>query len=345
MKRFMKTLFGAAAALALAGPALALESGDTVRIIVPYSPGGGYDTQARLIAPYVEAELRERGVDGVSVIVENIRGSGGAVGTAAVYEADPDGTTLLLMDPESSIYHELLSDAPFEVDKFSYIAQQSSDKLVFAIRKDLGIESFEEAVARSKETPILMGASGGTGYGLVFPVVIRKMLADAGTMIEFDYVPMSGTSEVVASMRRGEVEGTVRSHVAMYKAYQDGVVDVLFTFEDENQQIVCKDDSGKEVGCPMARDALGLPDNDFDLLASAAQYRRVYAGPPGMDAETLQLFRDAFDAVLTDPEFIKEAEAANNPLSYVPGDEIFEAISRELELANRYGDYLKNEIQ
>ena len=78
--------------------AFALKDGDTIRIIVPYSPGGGYDSQARLAAPFVEKEIQKAGMPNTKVIVENIRGGGGAIATAQVYASKPDGKTILFLD-------------------------------------------------------------------------------------------------------------------------------------------------------------------------------------------------------------------------------------------------------
>jgi tripartite-type tricarboxylate transporter receptor subunit TctC len=170
--------------------------------------------------------------------------------------------------------------------------------------------------------------------------MMRRMLEEAGTTLQMEYVPMSGTSEVVASMRRGEVEATVRSEVAMFKAYQDGVIDILFTFAEETPYLTCGD-----APCPAASEALGLPEADFALLSSAARYRRVYVGPPGMADDTVATLRDAFGAVLTSPEFVAASAASNNPVAYIPGADVVAEINLELQLADRYVDYLKETIQ
>ena len=133
-----------------------------------------YDSQARLAAPFVEAALREGGLDNVEVIVENVTGGSGAIATATTYAAPADGKTVLFLDPESSIWQQALANALFEVDKFSYIAQMSIDPMVFMVRANLGLDSFAEVVARSQEKPILIGTSGKGGYDHIMPLVLRK---------------------------------------------------------------------------------------------------------------------------------------------------------------------------
>ena len=88
MKLSRRRTLGAAAALALA-PDLAWAQAfpsKPIRLIVPYSAGGGADTTARLIAPKLQEAL------GQTVVVENKPGAGGMIGDEIVAKAAPDGT-------------------------------------------------------------------------------------------------------------------------------------------------------------------------------------------------------------------------------------------------------------
>src|ERR1041384_1513452 len=90
LMRRRSVLLGAAAA-SLAAPALAQEfPSKAVRLVVPYSAGGGADTTARLIAPKPQEAL------GQTVVIDNKPGAGGTIGDDAVAKAPPDGHTLLI---------------------------------------------------------------------------------------------------------------------------------------------------------------------------------------------------------------------------------------------------------
>jgi tripartite-type tricarboxylate transporter receptor subunit TctC len=320
----------------------ALEDGDTVKIIVPYSPGGGYDTQARLVAPYLQARLNDGAYDDITIVVENMRGGGGAIATAHVYNADPDGTTLLILDAESSLYQEMLADAPFHVAEFEYLAQQSSDSLVFQTRSDLEFDSFEEALARSHSQPLLNAGSPGGGYGWVFPQLLVKLLEESGVDLRIENLPISGTSDVIASMRRGEVEMNIGSHTGFRKAHDEGVMDYLAAFNDPGETVMCNDGSGGQEPCPDASEVMGMTEENYEKLQPAARFRRIYVAPPGTDAETVENLRQVFAAVLQDPEFVKKAEAAQQPVTFLPGGKVTEAFSKEISLAKQYQDYLKS---
>jgi tripartite-type tricarboxylate transporter receptor subunit TctC len=90
LMRRRSVLFGAAA-VGLAAPAVAQQfPSKPVRVVVPYTPGGGADTTARLIAPKLQDAL------GQTVVIDNKPGAGGTIGDDAVAKAAPDGHTLLI---------------------------------------------------------------------------------------------------------------------------------------------------------------------------------------------------------------------------------------------------------
>lgn len=338
MRKFGAIIAAVGFAVGLATPAAALDDGDTVRIIVPYSPGGGYDTQARMVAPFLEEYLNAHGRSDIRVIVENIRGGGGAIATAQVYNAKPDGTTLLILDAESSLYQQVLADAPFDLARFSYLAQQSSDSLAFQTRSDLGFGSFDDALQRSHSEALLNAGSPNGGYGWVFPQLLIKFLADAGVDLKVENLPISGTSDVIASMRRGEVEMNIGSHTGFRKAFDEGVMDYLAVFNDPGEAVMCRD--GKP--CPDAREVLGLPAEAYDKLQPAARFRRIYVGPPGMDDALVSELRTAFGAVLQDPAFLEKAKAAGQPVTYLSGEDVSAAFAKEIALADEFEGYLKS---
>lgn len=324
-----------AALLALPGPAAALEDGDTLRLVIPYSPGGGYDSQGRLAAPYVEEALRAQGLD-VEVIVENVTGGAGAVATAQVFAAEPDGTTVLFLDPESSIWQQALQGAPFRVDEFSFIAQMSIDPMVFMIRTDLGLETFEDVIARSRETPILMGTAGKGGYDHIMPVIMEKMLNDAGQEIVFEYIHFEGTAPILASMRRGEVEGSLEVISTFGGAEEAGELAFLFDFIEEDVP------AGR---WPDASEVTAIPDEELELLASAMNYRRVFVGPPGMDEDTLGVLRAAFEAALADEDLVQKSIESRRPITYVGGERIKDLVANEAALAASFAEYVQGAIE
>ncbi len=341
MYRFLAKSAAVASAvvlLAVVGPssAFALEDGDVVRIVVPYSAGGGFDAQARLAAPYIEAALKENGYPSSNVIVENRTGGGGTIANMSVASAAPDGTTILLMDPESSIWLQTVGGAEFDVGTYSVIAQQSAEAMGMFVAQQLGISDWSALVARAQSQPLLMGTSGRGAVDHIAPLILQKMLADAGTEFPIQFVHLGGVADVMASMRRGEVEvmyATLSSSVA---SIDEGVGDFLFTFDDNG---------------PLAerwahgRDVIALPAEQLARLTAASHFRRVYVGPPGMDAALLDELRGIFATALNNAELVTKSAESNRPILFLSGTDAKALIDQEIGLATEYADYLKAKLE
>src|SRR5665811_2116451 len=82
---------------------------DDITWIIPYSPGGGFDTYSRGVARLLPKHLPGN----VNVIPENIEGAGGRRGTATLYRADPDGHTIGIINVPGAIVTELLQDTEY----------------------------------------------------------------------------------------------------------------------------------------------------------------------------------------------------------------------------------------
>src|SRR5712692_1883742 len=104
------------------------QSSRPVRVIVPYAPGGGFDTIARLYAPQLGESLGEKW------IVENISGGNGIIGTAAVARAAPDGMTLLFSGDVHNMARLVMKNVPYDpVADFTPISQVARAPLVFVV--------------------------------------------------------------------------------------------------------------------------------------------------------------------------------------------------------------------
>jgi len=150
----------------------------SIRLIVPFPPGGVADTVARPIAEGLSKDL------GVSVIVENKGGAGGAVGTGEASRARPDGYTLLFMLSSISILPEadkvLERDPAYRIDDFKPIARVTADPTVLVVRADAPWNTVEEFIQDAKNRPgeITYGSSGIYG-SMHVPMAMLEKEADA----------------------------------------------------------------------------------------------------------------------------------------------------------------------
>ncbi len=180
--------------------------------IVPYTPGAGGDTVARLLAPKLSLAL-----DGQPVVVENRGGAGGAIGTAAGAKAVPDGYTWVFgSDPPFTInpnFRKMPFDPVRDFVPVSFIARVP---LVLVVRPTLAAGSLKELVALAKASPgTLNGSSSGNGSSSHLALELLK--ATAG--VNIGHVPYKGQAEALTDVLAGRVDmtfssiGTVESNI------------------------------------------------------------------------------------------------------------------------------------
>ena len=195
--RRRSVLFGMATA-SLAAPALAQQfPGKPVRIVVPYTPGGGADTTARLIAPKLQDAL------GQTVVVDNKPGAGGTIGDDTVAKAAPDGHTLLLGAFAHAVNPSLMPKMPFRTpDDFAAVSLLVTVPELLVVTPSFPAKTVAELVAMAKAEPgKLSYASSGNGSAQHLAAELFKMRT--GTDIQ--HVPYKGGSLAVADVAAGHV--------------------------------------------------------------------------------------------------------------------------------------------
>ncbi|MBV1866691.1 MAG: tripartite tricarboxylate transporter substrate binding protein [Marinosulfonomonas sp.] len=160
-----RILFAAAlAAVTGFGPVAATAATDfpneTIRLIVPFKPGGGTDTISRALAAAMEQ------VAGVAVIVENVPGSNGINGMLALSSADPDGYTIAIIgSSDVSGAVKLREQAPFAIDDFTCAGAVFNTPAWVLSHKDNGLSDLGDFIeaARAKPGEMTIGITGKLG--------------------------------------------------------------------------------------------------------------------------------------------------------------------------------------
>lgn len=195
--RRRSVLLGAAAA-SLAAPALAQQfPSKPIRIVVPYTPGGGADTTARLIAPKLQEAL------GQTVVIDNKPGAGGTIGDDAVAKAAPDGHTLLIGAFAHAVNLSLMAKMPFRTpDDFAPVSLLVTVPELLVVTPTFPAKTVAELVAMAKAEPgRLSYASSGNGSAQHLAAELFKLRT--GTDIQ--HVPYKGGSLAVADVAAGHV--------------------------------------------------------------------------------------------------------------------------------------------
>jgi tripartite-type tricarboxylate transporter receptor subunit TctC len=168
-----------------------------IRLIVPYSAGGGGDTLARQLAPRLAERL------GVPVVVENRPGAGGNLGTEAGLKAPADGYTLVAI---SSSYpcQAVISRLSFDpLTDYAPIVLLSREPGVLLVRPDFPARSVRELVELARARPGSL-AYGSAGMGSQAHFNTEFMAWGMG--IRLNHVPYKGTSQAFADLQGGNIQ-------------------------------------------------------------------------------------------------------------------------------------------
>jgi tripartite-type tricarboxylate transporter receptor subunit TctC len=258
-----------------------------IKLIVPYSPGGGFDTSARLIAPFMEKYLPNN----VKVIVENKPGGQGNIGLGEVYNAEPNGYTIGIMNFPGNVVKQVLGEANFDVTKYQYIGRITDTVYVAAASKKSGFTSLEDLKNASEVVAGITNISSSDGLGV--------FLSGEKFGLNTRLIPHEGSTEAVLSAVRGDVDW-VQFPLQSIRA---SVVDSnelipLWIYANERHPDLPNTPTIVELG--------------YEELLDTVSGHRILATSPGTPEEVVNILRDSFQKAINDPEYKKKAVDAKS---------------------------------
>ncbi|MEA2660169.1 MAG: hypothetical protein QOF64_2964 [Candidatus Binatota bacterium] len=191
----------------------------TVRIIVPFAPGGPSDLTARLMSVKLGETL------GQTFIVENRAGAGSNLGTVAAARSAPDGYTLLVTSSAFVVNPSLYTQVPYDPFKdFAPVAELDTSPNVFIATPASGITSIQELVARAKAKPDeLSYASAGVGTTPHLAAELLKIAAG----IKVTHIPYQGAGPAMQSILGGIVPLMCASLPGAHPSIKSGALRAL----------------------------------------------------------------------------------------------------------------------
>lgn len=316
-KRFRTTIaLALLAAIACAGPASAQPKffeGKTIRIIVGFSAGGGYDTYSRAIARHMSRHIPGN----PAVIVDNMTGAASLIAANHVFKvAKPDGLTIVNFHGNQVIGQLLGREGiEFDVRKFQWIGVPMRDSAACALTKASGVTSLDKWAAA--KTPVKLG---GIGPGDTTHDVARVLQATLGLPIQL-VRGYKGTADVRLAAEAGEVAGGCWQwesiKVTWRKALEAGEIAIVL-------QVTPKplaDLPNVPVASSLARTEEARQLISAGIIVPTA-ISRLYALPPATPADRVQTLRAAFLATLRDPEFLADAKRARLEIDPIGGEEL-----------------------
>jgi len=170
----------------------------SIRVIVPFAPGGGTDLVARAVAAKIGEAL------GQTVVVDNRPGANANIGNEIAARALPDGYTLIMASSSLTINPNLYKKLAYDpVKDFAPISLATNVPYILAAHPSLGANTFQEfiAIARAKKKPISYGTAG-TGNSTHLAMELLQIV----TKIEIVHVPYKGTGQALTDLVGGHIQ-------------------------------------------------------------------------------------------------------------------------------------------
>jgi len=250
--------------------------GQTMRIVVPFPPGGGADALARLMAPKLSEMWKQQ------VVIENKPGASGHIGADLVAQSPADGHTLLMSSTAS------LTEK--NVHQFAPVTLVSASPYVLTLSLKTNISSVGELISYARANPgKLTFASSGTGAASHLCAELFKSMAK----VDLLHIPYKGTGQAVTDLLAGQVDLLFAPSQAVIQHVRAGKLKALATTGTRRADTLPDLPTVAESGLPGYA-AVGW----FGLLAPAATPRAVVE----------KLSTDA-NRVLSDPDTKKRMQS------------------------------------
>jgi tripartite-type tricarboxylate transporter receptor subunit TctC len=242
---------------------------------------------------------------GVSIQAENIPEAGSLQGTAEVLRAEPDGYTLLAMNPPSTPINEMVNPQPWDMTKLVGLGKYARSVRVIVSNPDLNFEGIEDIIDSYQSGDI--SAFGSQPKGSIDHVIARVMKKENGMEYE-NYVGYEGSGPVAEAVASGEVPVGVGTDAAMLSAVEGGSAEPIVVLHT--------------AGSTVFPDAPTLEEEGISPIDYVGAVTRCFWAPPGASDQIVQKFSNALETTIQNSSELKSwQEETGNTLNYGPPSE------------------------
>jgi tripartite-type tricarboxylate transporter receptor subunit TctC len=256
-----------------------------ITFIVTYNAGGGFDLIARMLAPFLEKYLPKK----VNVVVKNVAGAGGTVGSIELYDAKADGYTIGLLDADTLAVAQVTGKMDKrDVRKMTWLGRAAEAPFMALV----GTTSSIKKAADIKGQTVRVGV---TALEIIPASAVLKALG--ATTVKTTV--FNGAPEATQAVMRGDLDMVFTTFPTLLKNLQssDGKLAGLFVCSDQRRPETPDVPTVKELGATVDAALLGVD--------------RLIAAPPGVPADVVALLDAAIQKAIKDPDFVAQMNKAN----------------------------------
>lgn len=286
--------------------------GKTLRVLVGYDAGGGFDAYARLFANHIRNHLPGQ----PTAIVQNMPGAASLKASNYVYAVGPqDGTQIAIPNhavPLNAILWKEVGDG-LDVAKVNWIGRLDAIDAVMAAWATTGMRTVADAKARE----LIVAGTSPTGTSVMTPTALNRLIGTRFRVVQ----GYKGTSDQYVAMERGEVNGMGNAIWSQLKrSHPHWIAEKRFV--PLYQDALVRSPDLPDV--PTVIELVANPDDVkvMRLLASTSAVGRSFFTGPQVPRERVTALRNAFDAMTGDKEFIAAAGQQNIIVNAMSGVEL-----------------------
>jgi tripartite-type tricarboxylate transporter receptor subunit TctC len=300
--------------------------GKTVRIIVGFSAGGGYDAYSRLIGRHLAKYIPGN----PTVIVENMAGAGSIILANHLYNATPKDGTVIANISGPIILEQLFNNPAVQYDmaKFRYLAVPVGETYLMIVTKKPGVSTFEEMLG-PKGKQVTFGAIPGSTVEHA-PILVRDVVG-ANIKLVSGY---KGTADVRLAIDSGEVEG-------FFNTWTSSKITSLDKIKSGEWLVLAQlaDSPIKDLIIPNVPTIPTIAKNDEQRqilrfgTSTPNQFGKVYVVASGVPADRATALEAAFMKAFGDKELLAEAEKGKLEIDPLLGDQVQKLVTEFLGMS------------
>jgi tripartite-type tricarboxylate transporter receptor subunit TctC len=277
-----------------------------IRIIVPFSPGGGGDVIARTVAVRITERM------GKSVVVENRAGASGNIGAEIVVNSTPDGYTLLSTSSTYGIQASL-GKTPFDpLNDITPIVALARAPAVFIVAPNSPFKTLRDLITAAKRYPGQV-TFGTAGFGAIAHMNMEQFASVAG--IQMSHVPYKGSSQALTDMLGGHIAVTTANPTVAAPMVKNGRIRALAVGGSHRLPSMPDVPTYPEAGLP------GFDPYDWKAIL----------GPKGIPQEIITRLNTEINAIVKDKDFAAVLEADGSTALGGPPSHLAALIRSDIE--------------
>jgi tripartite-type tricarboxylate transporter receptor subunit TctC len=296
---------------AFAGNLAAQPAAKAVTMVIGSGATGEYNTEGRVLARFIGKALPGN----PTVIVQNMPGASGIASANYLYSVAPrDGSVIGLFNKSMPLYQAMgVENTRFKSDEFTWLGSIGHTNALVVVSSRKNIQTIEDAITNT----VIVGSTSASGAMTYYPVLLNNTI---GTKFKVVLGYTTG-QDVDLAMERGEVDGRGGySWTDLKRARADWLHNKEIT-------IIAQFGLTKEPELPDVPLVPDLARNAqeraiFEFICADMPLGRPYLAPPQLPPEQVTLLRKAFEATMTDPEFLADAQRLNIDVSPTSGEEL-----------------------